>query len=60
MNQDTLAAIMKHHHECGGFEFTKSTVQRDEKTDERFIKYQCSTCNHEIHEQLEVEKKRAA
>jgi len=60
MNQDTLAAIMKHHYQCGGFEFTKSTVQRDDKTNERFIKYQCSKCGHEIHEQLEVEKKRAA
>jgi len=59
MEQTTLAEIMKHHYQCGGFEFTKSDVQSNEKG-EKFIRYRCLKCKHEIHERLDVVNKKAA
>ena len=66
MMQETVEKLWGHHLACGSHEFTKSTVQRDEKTGDRYYRYRCAKCNHEIREPLpmsaaeEIPKEKAA
>jgi hypothetical protein len=54
MTAETAEKMMDHHVGCGGFEFTRSTVQRDEKSGDRYYAYQCVKCKTEIRESIPV------
>jgi hypothetical protein len=52
MLQETAERLYGHHHQCGGLEFAKTTVQRDPGTGERYIAYRCLKCKTEVRESL--------
>ena len=56
MNQETAERMHAHHLECGGNEFTKSTLQLDSKTNERYYRYRCVKCGNETRELIETEE----
>jgi len=55
MTQETAERLMDHHRGCGGNEFTKSTLQRDEASGARYYRYVCLKCNGELREYLAEE-----
>lgn len=52
MTQDTAEKLYAHHQQCGGHEFTKGTVQRDEASGDRFYLYRCLKCQWTYREPL--------
>jgi hypothetical protein len=66
MTTDTANTLMDHHKGCGGFEFTKSTLQRDEASGARYYRYCCLKCGTELREyapeeaSVQVPRKEAA
>lgn len=63
MTQETVEKLWDHRHVCDSHEFTKTTVQRDEATGDRFYLYRCLKCQWLYREPLvyaEQEAKPAA
>jgi len=54
MESETTEALYRHHQQCGGFEFTKSVLQRDSEGT-RYYRYRCQKCGYELREALPVE-----
>ena len=52
MMQETAEKLWDHRHVCDSHEFTKTTVQRDDVTGDRYYGYRCMKCKGEIRESI--------